>query len=632
MNETDTTTVANIHVAVVREGIQKANNGDIEAAVSTKVLKALASLKSIPEALGEFLMLLEELTKSHKSIRKGDIERAVNKLLTEKEKDTTGKLNTADEIVSLVIETCTLFTDQDDEAHADVNQNGHREIWPINSGTFKDLVSLLVYRSTGKTTRAAVLADAFSTLNGIAKHDCEKHNVYLRVASDGNGGYYIDVGDKQWLVMHITKNGWQIISDPPVKFRRSKATKALPEPKTGGTLADLKALVNVSDSDDLLLVTALIDWIRPDTAYPVVELIGEQGSGKSTTAENIRRMIDPKSVNLRSAAKSVEDLYVGSRSNHIVCLNNLSFLSSAQQDALCNLSTGGGYASRKLYSNDEEVSFDAKRPTLLNGINAVATQPDLVSRVVRLECPTLDAAGSRLDDKELAEIFNKHAPLAMGFLLDTMVKALAVLPDIELVEKPRLLDFALLGAAVGRVLHGSDGEQAFTIRYREAREAASLQALESMPVILALLEYLEIQAPYTGNFAMLLKNIEKVIGKTADAAWPKSAKGLSTAVGRAKPVLNLLGWSVVPASRDKHGARVTIKQSSLERNRNYPNSTYTNDTKCTKTSVGVGGVGGAGNSTKDYEQVKDKKKHEGDQQTHALACLQTRIDADGGFL
>lgn len=607
MVDLKTQTPANIHTETIRECIKKAKAGDLQGALSEETFKALASLKSDRNTLGLYLNLLGELVGAHKSIRKSDIEAAVRELLPDDEKDTAGRISAADEIVALAIDACTLFTDQEDEAHAIIAQDGHREIWPVNSSAFREWVSMLLYRTAGKTPRAASLADAFSTLNGIAKHDGEKHLVHLRVAADGSGGYYLDIGDEQWRVIHITPRGWQILNESPVLFRRSKQAKPVPIPLAGGTLADLKALANVEDVDDLLLVTVLIDYLRPDTAYPVTELIGEQGSGKSTTAENMRRLIDPKSVNLKSKTKSVEDLFINARNNHFVCLNNLSRLSGDEQDAICNLSTGGGYASRKLYTNDEEVTYEAKRPVLLNGINPVTTQSDLVSRVVRIECPSLEDSATRLDDRELADVFKKRAPLALGFLLDTMAEALSVLPSIELSDKPRLMDFARLGAAVGRVLDPDAGELAFTNRYREAQEAASLQALDGMPVIVALLEYLGKHAPYTGNYAGLLKSIEDKIGKTMDAAWPKSGRGLSDAIGRAKPTLNFLGWEVSTAGRSKNGANVTIKKKPVSVKINNPELPSTTNTTSTERVNGAGGAGGAGEIPRVYSHATEEK-------------------------
>jgi hypothetical protein len=46
-------------------------------------------------------------------------------------------------------------------------------------------------------------------------------------------------------------------------------------------------------------------------------------------------------------------------------------------DALCRLATGGGFATRKLHSDANEVLFKATRPIILNGIPELAERPDL---------------------------------------------------------------------------------------------------------------------------------------------------------------------------------------------------------------------------------------------------------------
>ena len=621
MGELNTKTVTDIHVETIQASIESAKSGDVESALHVDTLKALVALKIDPETLGLYLRLQNDLVSSHKSIRKGDVEKSIKALSPEEVKGES-KVSASDELVALVTESCELFTDQQGDGFASVRKDTHVEVWPINSTSFKDWVSITAYKSIGRTPRAAAVADAFSTLNGIAKHEGDQLDVYLRVATDGNCGYYVDIADEHWRVIHITANGWQILDESPVKFKRSSTSKPLPIPVSGGSLSDLKSLVNVDPADDLMLVTALIDSLRLDTAYPVIELIGEQGSGKSTTANNMRRLIDPSAVNLRQAPKSVEDLFIGAINNHVVCLNNLSRLSGAEQDAICNLSTGGGFAGRKLYTNGEESVFEANRPVTINGINPVATQPDLISRLLRLDCPTLDETGDRVSDEDLAQVFEQRAPLAMGFLLDTMASALKVLPDIELgSDKPRLMDFAKLGAAVGRVIDPDYGERAFTARYRESREAASLQALDGMPVINAMIDYLEVNAQFSGNYADLLKAIERTIGKSADAGWPKSGRGLSDAIGRAKPTLNLLGWNVTTAGRSKKGANVNITKKTVSTVINLREKTSTTSTTSTEQAKGAGGAHGADEIPRVHNAETRKKTHVSESST-----------STGGFL
>jgi hypothetical protein len=51
---------------------------------------------------------------------------------------------------------------------------------------------------------------------------------------------------------------------------------------------------------------------------------------------------------------------------------------------LCRLATGGGFAVRQLYTDQDEVLFDAARPVILNGIEDIVTRPDLADRAVFL--------------------------------------------------------------------------------------------------------------------------------------------------------------------------------------------------------------------------------------------------------
>ena len=53
-------------------------------------------------------------------------------------------------------------------------------------------------------------------------------------------------------------------------------------------------------------------------------------------------------------------------------------------DALCRIASGGSFAVRRLYTDDEEVLFKAARPILLNGIEDVIGRPDLADRAIFL--------------------------------------------------------------------------------------------------------------------------------------------------------------------------------------------------------------------------------------------------------
>ena len=85
-------------------------------------------------------------------------------------------------------------------------------------------------------------------------------------------------------------------------------------------------------------------------------------------------------------------------------------------DALCRLATGGGFSTRRLYSDDEEVVFDAKRPILLTGIEEVATRSDLLDRAIQVFLPPI-AENQRRDEASFRDEFNQDRPLILGALL-----------------------------------------------------------------------------------------------------------------------------------------------------------------------------------------------------------------------
>ena len=66
-------------------------------------------------------------------------------------------------------------------------------------------------------------------------------------------------------------------------------------------------------------------------------------------------------------------------------------------DALCRLSTGGGLSSRGLYTNSDEVILDATRPIILNGIEDIATRPDLADRSLVINLPRIPKHKGRLE-------------------------------------------------------------------------------------------------------------------------------------------------------------------------------------------------------------------------------------------
>ena len=444
------------------------------------------------------------------------------------------KRSQTDRLVEFAREQFELIHDRNGDVYACDNRTA--EVRRLAGRQFKDRLMAGFFEKCKMATREASMREALSTLQALGRFNGEPQKVDIRVAAHG-GKYYVDLcetGNSRCI--ELGAGYWKIVTNPPVRFVRGDAMQPLPTPLHGGSISPLWKIANVPEELRILVVTWLIDALRPDTPYPGLELIGEQGSGKSTAAEALRRVIDPSSCNLRGAPKTVEDIFVAAGQNHVVAYENVSHLAGPMQDALAILSTGGGYAKRQLYSNDEEHIINVRRPWLINGISIAVTQQDLVDRVISIECPVIETRQS--SSKQWAQ-FEIDLPCIFGGILDTAAKALAILPSVTLApaDRPRLVEFVMLGQAVAK----SEGKSDFLKRFNELRAETVARTLDSSPVATAILEFIE--ATPTGIKASvkdILSRLEhhKPIGAEF---WPRSPKGLGDALRRAAPALRQMG-------------------------------------------------------------------------------------------
>jgi hypothetical protein len=343
-----------------------------------------------------------------------------------------------------------------------------------------------------------------------------------------------------------------------VLFTRNDMMRPLPLPEDGGELDLLWKYVNVVAEQRPLVVAFLLDAMRPDTPYPVLEIVGEQGSAKSTTQRHLRDLIDPNKVPLRGSPDGTEDIYVGAANNAVVSYENLSFLSNESQDALCTLSTGGGYATRKFYTNGEEHVLETKRPVMLNSISGVCSRPDLIERSVRIDSPSI-AANARVEDAELENGWREDRARILGALLRHFSRALKLLPNVQLSSRERMADFQRLGEAVMQANNEQPGS--FSTLYGKAMKEGTERALENYGIVGALVAFMDDEARsgvWTGTVGILNQMLYDVARSMDRSNWPKSARGLSDQLKRLAPALRGQGLEVVFGRRSNTGRLMTI--------------------------------------------------------------------------
>jgi hypothetical protein len=468
----------------------------------------------------------------------------------------------AEALVRLARENAELFCDADLQPYAHAKVGSHRETYYVRSRAFELWLRQLYFGKNKASVNANAMTEAIATITMFAVCEGSEIPVHLRIAEYGSA-IYIDLGDKEWRAVKVTAGGWEVVADPPVRFVRSGSIRPLPAPRTGGSIESLRKFVNVkprneeSGADEfVLLVAYALAALRPNCNYPVLGLAGEQGSGKSSVIRFLGSLIDPRSPPLRTIPRDERDLIVAARHAHLLGFDNISGLSDSMSDAICRLSTGGGHGERELYTNREESTFEGRRPVCLNGIEDVATRPDLVDRALML---LLVAIGpdSRREERDLDREFAEAAPALFGALLDGLVSGLRNLTTVVITDKPRMADFALWAEAC-TLAYWPAGT--FMRAYQENIAAANEVVIEACAVGDTVRHFMAKRPIWEGTASQLLALLTPLVPEALarERSWPKNARALSGELRRAAPPLRKVGIEVAFRRQANTGERRII--------------------------------------------------------------------------
>ncbi|MBV5304438.1 MAG: hypothetical protein JZU70_09615 [Chlorobium sp.] len=480
---------------------------------------------------------------------------------TRPDSESAGERNVSAAIIKLVVDRCELSHDTNTR-DAYVTTKADNVTLKVGSTNFTEWVSHEYYKDSGHSSASdAAVKQASSALSGLCKFEGKQERVFIRAAKhEETGAYFLFMDDGKNRAIEITITGWRILDLSPVRFWKPSSSAALPEPVAGGDVNKLWEFCNIPEEYRLLVLAWLLECYRVDTPFPLLEINGVQGSAKSTTEKNLRMVVDPSTVNLRSAPKNVEDIYVCAGNNHLLAYENLSYLPAKYQDAFCTIATGGGAGGRALFTNGEEFLVEVKRPIIINGIPSLITAQDLTERSIHLELPRVERY---LCEGDLLKGFDAALPVLFGGLLDLFVKTLSILPTVKLARPPRMVDFCHLGEAMAQSMGHKEGT--FLELYNENRKESVIRSIESSPIASAILDMAQESAFETVFHGTYKELLDKLIPyKSGDnEGWPKSEKGLANALKRNIPALHEADVIVLPEQGKKQGNKgrtVTIKK------------------------------------------------------------------------
>jgi len=522
----------------VRWALPPSGHNDVRAWLGerTRAGLDLADNDACDAAGVEFLKSLEAVTHTIEPADKAD------------GADSQSKRDSQGDVLIGIVETkdVELFhtCDGDSEGYATILADDRAITLPIRSRQFRRWLSREYYTLYNGAPNARAMTDALGVIEGKAIFDGSEHNIHVRLAEHGEA-IYLDLGGPEYNYVKIDAAGWSIISstDAPVRFVRKSGMAPIASPVHGGSLGSLKKHLNVNPDQYVLVLAYLVATLSPHGPHPILVINGEAGTAKTTAARVLRKFVDPNKALVRAAPRDARDLIIAATNSWLVSFDNLSKIQPWLSDSLCRLSTGGGFATRELYSDDSEAIFDARRPIILNGIENIVARGDLRDRAINLTLEPIDES-NRLDERTFWRRFDNDAPGILGALLDGVVCGLKGLDDVCLEKLPRMADFCRWAVACSPGLGLGDGKEFLEI-YSDDRAAGRLATLDFEPVAAPLISMIENQPEWAGTFTELLDDLED-----ADAGddqsrrrqgWPKSARGLSGALRRIASDLREIG-------------------------------------------------------------------------------------------
>ena len=431
----------------------------------------------------------------------------------------------------------------------------HFENWPLRSKGFKRWVVNQYRVECHSVPSAQSMEEALRGLDAIAAIDGAELEAPIRVAQHDDK-IYLDLADESWRAVEVSASGWRVIERAPPKFQRPRGMLPLPEPRTEGSLDELRNFLNMTAGDLCLACSWLVGALHPRGPYPILLLSGEQGTAKSTAARVLRSLIDPNLAPIRTAPRDERDLLIAALNGWTICLDNLSGIPIWLSDGLCRLATGGGSGTRQLHTDTEEVIFEVQRPAILNGIADLASRTDLSARAIVLTLPRINDKDRKREQVFWAE-FEVERPFILGAILTAVSASLRYQNKVELDRIPRMADFAWRIVAAETEMPWDRGT--FLSNYDENRAGMLEMAADSDFVAQAIRELANdvasegYQTPpgatagsWEGTSADLLVALKSRVDEriAGSKLFPQTPSSLGSRVRRVAPALMAVGVDV----------------------------------------------------------------------------------------
>ena len=480
-----------------------------------------------------------------------------------------------EEIVMLAEELGDYFISDTEQPFVNLKvQKNKVKTLNLRSEDFRRHLSLAMKEALGiKMLRPEIWREVVDYLELLATEKDERIKIYNRIGCKGNTIYY-DLQNENSQCVAIRTNGWELEDTPSSLFQRASLDKAQVEPvfdENFDFVGTIEELFNFRDKKDTqLFIIWLIAAFIPDIAHPLLAVCGPHGSGKSFGCSVIQDLVSPQSLERSAFPKKVDDLVIRLANRAICFWDNCEKLSVDSANILCQCVTSGSYEKRKLYTDDQLISIPLKSIVVLNSCDNLIDRPDLLSRTIQLNLQQLKGLELK-DDTAMKQLYEENKPYILGYIFSCVATVLDTpdnRQDINYVV--RMTEFQKLALKIGDVILGLSPQDIEELLLKNKRQIDT-DILESNPVALLILHFMEKRETWSGSVAELYDKLEVIAYQQgierSNKLYPKHAASLSMRLNSLASMLQQVGitFCITPTGKYKEITLRNTKLSQMKR-------------------------------------------------------------------
>lgn len=369
------------------------------------------------------------------------------------------KIPQTDLIFACVKDKITLYK-CNARAYAGIRVNDCVQIVSIESVKFKDFLSIEYSKEFGHFPHTCNLKEVIYQFLARARYSGMKCSLDFRIAKKDKHSLYYDLGTDDGRGVIITPNEWKVATITEPLFVRSDTTMEQVLPEKCSDLNHLYSIfkyINVNPSDRLLVLVYIISLFIQGFPHPLLLIHGSRWASKSTFSLLLKKLFDPGTTGLSWIPDKFDDLMHIFNNAQFVAFDNLSNISNDCSNALCRAVSWDAVLKRKLFKDEDCITYHFRRSICINGINAVANRPDLLDRSIIVEMERIDENNRKTED-EFWDGFKKELPKFLGCIFDILAKVVAM-DNVKIAGRlPRMADFAQYGYKIAEALGGRGDE------------------------------------------------------------------------------------------------------------------------------------------------------------------------------